>query len=210
MGGQVEVCEACGTEQIRYHSCRHRPCPKCQGRARAQWLKAEQALLLPVPYCHVVFTLPHQLNPLIRVNQRALYTLLFQAAAQTLQHFARDPKHLGAELGITAVLHTWGPTLTEPVHVHCIVTGGGLTAEGMQWRSWRRRFLFALTALSKLFRGKYRAGLSRLRAGQHLCFAGASAALADDKAWTTFLRQLQRVPPGSSTLSHPGAAQSKY
>ena len=101
LGGHVEVCEACGTEQISYNSCRNRHCPKCQGVARAKWLAAEQALLLPVPYFHVVFTLPHLLNPLVRVNQRALYGLLFRAAAQTLQSFARDPQHLGAELGIT-------------------------------------------------------------------------------------------------------------
>jgi hypothetical protein len=130
LGGHIEACEACGTERICYNSCRNRHCPKCQGRARAKWLAAEQTLLLPVPYFHVVFTLPHLLNPLIRVNQRALYNLLFQTAAQTLRAFARDPKHLGAELGITAVLHTWGQTLTEHVHVHCVVTGGGLTADG--------------------------------------------------------------------------------
>src|SRR5499426_103466 len=135
LGGHVEACERCGAEQISYNSCRNRHCPKCQGSARAKWLEAEQALLLPVPYFHVVFTLPHQLNPLVRVNQRALYGLLFQAVAQTLQQFARNPTHLGAELGITAVLHTWGQTLTEHVHVHCIVTGGGLSTEGTHWRS---------------------------------------------------------------------------
>src|SRR5262245_23706672 len=143
LGGHVEACERCGTEQISYNSCRNRHCPKCQGAARAKWLTAEQALLLPVPYFHVVFTLPQLLNPLVRVNQRALYNLLFQAAAQTLQEFARDPKHLGAELGLTAVLHTWGQTLTEHIHLHCIATGGGLTADGTQWRPSRRQFLFA-------------------------------------------------------------------
>jgi Putative transposase/Transposase zinc-binding domain len=191
LGGQVEVCTACGTEQIVYRSCRNRHCPKCQGRARAKWLAAEQALLLPVPYFHVVFTLPHALNPLVRVNQRALYNLLFRAAVQTLQTFARDPTHLGAELGITAVLHTWGQTLTEHVHVHCIVTGGGLTAEGTQWRPSHPRFLFAVPALSEVFRGKYLAGLRRLRRHHRLRFAGESAALAEDVAWTTFLGQLQ-------------------
>src|SRR5881397_4299253 len=181
LGGHVEACESCGTEQICYNSCRNRHCPKCQGSARAKWLAAEQALLLPVPYFHVVFTLPHQLNPLLRVNQRALYTLLFHAAAQTLQEFARDPTHLGAEIGITAVLHTWGQTLTEHVHVHCIVTGGGLNAEGMQWRQCRRRFLFAVQALSRVFRGKYLAGLSRLQAQRRLRFVGASAVLAEER-----------------------------
>jgi hypothetical protein len=108
LGGHVEQCLSCGTERICYDSCRNRHCPKCQGRARAKWLAAEQALLLPIPYFHVVFTLPHRLNPLIRVNHRLLYDLLFQTAAQTLQEFAQEPQHLGVELGITAVLHTWG------------------------------------------------------------------------------------------------------
>jgi hypothetical protein len=153
-------------------------------------LAAEQALLLPVPYFHLVFTLPHLLNPLIRVNQRTLYNLLFQAAAQTLQEFARDPKHLGAELGITAVLHTWGQILTEHIHVHCIVTGGGLSSKGTQWRPSHPRFLFAVTALSQVFRGKSLAALDRLRSAHRLTFAGTSAALAADAVWTVFLHQL--------------------
>jgi hypothetical protein len=148
-------------------------------------------LLLPVPYFHVVFTLPHTLNPLLRVNQRLLYHLLFQTATQTLQEFARDPHHLGAELGITAVLHTWGQTLTEHVHVHCIVTGGGLTADGARWRVGRHRFLFAVKAVSAVFRGKYLAGLRRLRRQQRLHFVGESAAWATEEAWTAWLSQLQ-------------------
>src|SRR6266849_7697216 len=194
LGGHVEACETCGTERISYDSCRNRHCPKCPGAARAKWLAAEQALLLPVPYFHLVFTLPHTLNPLVRVNQRALYHLLFQAATQTLQEFARDPQHLGAELGITAVLHTWGQTLTEHIHVHCIVTGGGLSAAGTQWRPSPPRFLFAVPALSQVFRGKYLAGLRRLRRHHRLRFAGESATLAADEAWTTFLRQVQARP----------------
>jgi hypothetical protein len=194
LGGHIEVCEACGTEQISYNSCRNRHCPKCQGAARTKWLAAEEALLLPVPYFHVVFTLPHLLNPLIRVNQRTLYNLLFQTVVRTLRQFARDPKHLGAELGITAVLHTWGQTLTEHIHVHCIVTGGGLTAEGTQWRPSHPRFLFAVAALSQVFRGKYLAGLRRLRAKHRLHFAGESAALAEPEAWQVFLGQLQDRP----------------
>lgn len=191
LGGHVEVCEACGTEQISYNSCRNRHCPKCQGAARAKWLAAEEALLLPVPYFHVVFTLPHLLNPLIRVNQRALYNLLFQTVARTLRKFARDPQHLGAELGITAVLHTWGQTLTEHIHVHCIVTGGGLTADGTQWRPSHPRFLFAVEALSQVFRGKYLAGLRRLQAKHRLHFAGESTELVAEEAWEAFLSQLQ-------------------
>jgi hypothetical protein len=191
LGGHVEVCEACGTEQISYNSCRNRHCPKCQGAARAKWLAAEQALLLPVPYFHVVFTLPHLLNPLIRVNQRPLYNLLFQVATQTLQEFARAPQHLGAELGITAVLHTWSQQLTEHVHVHCVVTGGGLSAEGTQWCAGRHRFLFPVKALSTVFRGKYLAGLRGLRSQHKLHFAGESAEWAAEEAWARFLRQLQ-------------------
>jgi hypothetical protein len=127
----------------------------------------------------------------VRVNQRALYHLLFQAATQTLQEFARDPQHLGAELGITAVLHTWGQTLTEHIHVHCVVTGGGLSADGTRWRAGRRRFLFAVKALSQVFRGKYLAGLRRLRSQHQLTFAGESAEWVAEEAWTKFLHQLQ-------------------
>jgi len=190
-GGHVEVCEACGTERVCSDSCRNRHCPKCQGAARAKWLAAEQALLLPVPYCHLVFTLPHTLNPLVRVNQRALYHLLFQAATPTRQEFARDPQHLGAELGITAGLHTWGQTLTEHIHGHCVVTGGGLSAEGTRWRAGRRRFLFAVKALSQVFRGKYLAGLRRLRSQHQLTVAGESAEWVAAEAGPKFLHQFQ-------------------
>jgi len=194
LGGHVEQCISCGTERVCYDSCRNRHCPKCQGSARAKWLTAEQALLLPIPYFHVVFTLPHQLNPLIRVNQRCLYDLLFQTAAQTLQEFARDPTHLGAEIGITAVLHTWGQTLTEHVHVHCVVTGGGLSLDGTQWRACQHRFLFAVKALGQVFRGKYLAGLQRLRRQQRLTFAGESVAFSEEAAWTILQQQLSTKP----------------
>src|SRR2546426_11469754 len=121
LGGHVEGCDACGHTRIAYNSCRDRHCPKCQGAARAKWMAAEQAMLLPVEYFHVVFTLPHALHPLLRLNRRLLYGLLFRTAAATLLTFARNPTHLGAEPGITMVLHTWGQTLTEHVHVHCVV-----------------------------------------------------------------------------------------
>jgi hypothetical protein len=194
LGGHVEHCVSCGAERVCYDSCRNRHCPKCQGSARAKWLAAEQALLLPIPYFHVVFTLPHQLNPLIRVNQRVLYNLLFQTAAQTLQEFARDPNHLGAEIGITAVLHTWGQTLTAHVHVHCVVTGGGLSPDGTQWRACQHRFLFAVKALGQVFRGKYLAGLQRLRSQQRLTFAGESVAFSEEAAWTILQQQLSTKP----------------
>jgi hypothetical protein len=194
LGGHVEQCLSCGTERVCYDSCRNRHCPKCQGSARAKWLAAEQALLLPIPYFHVVFTLPPQLNPLLRVNPRLLYDLLFQTASQTLQEFARDPQHLGAEIGITAVLHTWGQTLTEHVHVHCVVTGGGLSPDGTQWRACPRRFLFAVKARGTVFRGKYLAGLERLRTQQQLTFAGESAAWAEDAPWNSLRQHLYAKP----------------
>ena len=133
LGGHVEQCESCSYRRIAYHSCRNRHCPKCQGKERARWMAAEQAMLLPVPYFHVVFTLPHALNPLIRVNRRRLYGLLFRIAARTLRTFALDPRHLGAEPAITMVLHTWSQTLEEHVHVHCVVSGGGLAPDGRSW-----------------------------------------------------------------------------
>jgi len=139
LGGHVEGCDACGHTRIAYNSCRNRHCPKCQGQQRAKWMAAEQAMLLPTEYFHVVFTLPHALAPLIRVNPRELYGLLFRAAAATLLAFARDPKHLGGEPAITMVLHTWGQTLTEHAHVHCVVSGGGLNADACRWQSTKHR-----------------------------------------------------------------------
>jgi len=191
LGGHVEACDACGARRVAYNSCRNRNCPKCQARARAKWVAAQQALLLPIEYFHVVFTLPHALNTLARVNPRRLYALLFHAAAATLQCFARDPQHLGAELGITAVLHTWGQNLSQHIHVHCVVSGGGLSLDGQHWVSTRRGFLFPVRALSRVFRGKFLAGLRQLRTRGLLKFAGDSAALADEHAWTDWLRTLR-------------------
>ena len=135
LGGHVEQCERCAYRRVAYNSCRNRHCPKCQGKERAQWMAAEQALLLPVPYFHVVFTLPHALTPLIRANRRILLGLLFRIVARTLTTFARDPRHLGAEPAVTMVLHTWGQTLQEHYHVHCVVSGGGLSLDGRSWIS---------------------------------------------------------------------------
>jgi len=192
LGGHIEACDACGTRRVAYNSCRNRHCPKCQGAARAKWVAAQHAQLLPIEYFHVVFTLPHALNALARGNPRRLYALLFHAAAATLQCFARDPRHLGAELGVTAVLHTWGQNLSQHLHVHCVVTGGGLTADGQQWVSTRRGFLFPVRALSRVFRGKFLAGLRTLRVRGLLHLAGDnSAALADEPGWTEWLRALR-------------------
>jgi len=187
----VEACDACGARQVTYNSCRNRHCPKCQGGERAKWLAAQQAALLPVEYFHIVFTLPHALNALVRVNPRRLYALLFRAAAATLQCFAHDPRHLGAELGVTAVLHTWGQNLSQHVHLHCVVTGGGLTPDGQHWVSARAGFLFPVRALSKMFRGKFLAGLRQLRAQNTLRFAGDSTRLAGEPAWHAWLQELR-------------------
>jgi len=191
LGGHVEACDACGARQVAYNSCRNRNCPKCQGGERAKWLASQQAALLPVEYFHIVFTLPHALNALVRVNPRRLYALLFRAAAATLQSFARDPRRLGVELGVTAVLHTWGQNLTQHVHLHCVVTGGGLTLDGQRWVSARAGFLFPVRGLSKVFRGKFLAGLSRLRPRNALRFVGDSAPLAGDHCWTSWLQDLR-------------------
>jgi Putative transposase/Transposase zinc-binding domain len=199
LGGHVEQCEDCAYQRIAYNSCRNRHCPKCQGKERARWMAAEQALLLPVPYFHVVFTLPHALNPLIRVNRRRLYGLLFRLVARTLRTFALDPHHLGAELAVTMVLHTWGQTLREHAHVHCVVSGGGLSLDGRTWVSLpkgktkrRRPFLFDVTALSRVFRGKFIAALTRARRRGTLRYLGQSAALAAPGPWETLIATLWR------------------
>jgi len=195
LGGHVEGCDTCGHTRIAYNSCRNRHCPKCQGQQRAKWMAAEQAMLLPTEYFHVVFTLPHALTPLIRVNPRELYGLLFRAAAATLLAFARDPKHLGGEPAITMVLHTWGQTLTEHAHVHCVVSGGGLSADACSWQSTKRHgFLFPVKALSKMFRGKCLAALDRLQRTGALRLAGQSTRFSEASTWVQLLADLRRTP----------------
>ena len=194
LGGHVEGCDACGHRRIAYNSCRNRHGPKCQSPQRAQWMAAEQAMRLPTEYFHLVFTLPQALTPLIRGNPRALYGLLFRAAAATLLAFARDPKHLGGEPAITMVLHTWGQTLTEHAHVHCVVSGGGLSADAGSWQSTQRRgFLFPVKALSKMFRGKYLAALARLPRTGALRLAGQSAHLSEAGPWLQLLAARHRT-----------------
>jgi hypothetical protein len=192
LGGHLEQCAACGTTRPAYNSCRNRHCPKCESMAQAAWRDAQQALLLPIPYFHVVFTLPHELNALLRANPRRGYAILFQAVAATLKTFARDPRHLGAEIGVTAVLHTWSQTLVDHVHLHCIVTGGGLHPDGTRWRrSKGRRYLFPVAALAALFRGKFLARLAAARRRGRLIFTGQSAPLGDPRAWEALLTRLR-------------------
>lgn len=196
LGGHRESCAHCDYERYAYNSCRNRHCPKCQFLAKAQWLEARQAELLPVGYFHTVFTLPHQLNPLILAhhqNQRAILNLLFQAAADTLLEFGRN--NLGGTLGATLVLHTWDQQLRPHFHVHGLVPGGVLSCDGQQWLPARRRFLFPVRALSKVFRGKFVDGLHRLFATGALTYPAALPGVADlahEETFRSLCAQLRR------------------
>jgi hypothetical protein len=172
LGGHVEACDACGHRQIAYNSCRNRHCPKCQAAATARWLERERDYLLPVPYSHVVFTLPRELAPLALQNPRVAYGLLFQAASQTLLQIAADERHLGALIGFVAILHTWGQTLLHHPHLHCLVPAGGLAPDGSRWISCRTRFFLPVDVLGALFRGKYLALLKRSFEKGKLSFQG--------------------------------------
>ena len=190
LGGHRYRCQQCGKSHFVPHSCRNRHCPLCQGQAAHQWLQQQQGSLLPVPYFHLVFTLPHDLNPLIQQNQRALYNLLFAAVSQTLLQFGQN--RWGVQLGITAVLHTWSQTLLDHYHLHCIVTGGGLSAEGSRWVGAPAHFLFATKALSLVFRGKFCSGLQQLYADKELQFHGQLASLAQPRVFQQLMRQATR------------------
>jgi hypothetical protein len=192
LGGHVEGCAACGYQRIAYNSCRDRHCPKCQGQQRAAWLETRLDRLLPIAYFHVVFTLPDILNPLLLRNPAVLYTLLFQAASQTLLQLAADPKWLGAQIGLTAILHTWGQNLLFHPHLHCVVTGGGLTPDGQQWRATREDFFLPVRVLARLFRGKFLAGLRELHDAGRLSLEGRVAALADPAVFRRWLTPLYR------------------
>ena len=190
LGGHRYWCQDCEQTHFVPHSCRNRHCPVCQGQAARAWLEQQEAALLPVPYFHLVFTLPHALNPLIRQNQRALYRLLFDAASQTLLEFGQN--RFGAQVGITAVLHTWSQTLLDHYHLHCIATGGGLTPEGSRWVPAPPHYLFPVTALSVVFRGKFSAGLQQLYAEGGLEFHGQLAPLAGRRAFQGLMREATR------------------
>lgn len=183
LGGHIDQCDGCGHERPSYNSCRDRHCPKCQGPQRHAWVQQRLSRLLPVPYFHVVFTLPDEINPILLRNPRRGYAMLFAAAAQTLQELASDPKRLGADIAITAVLHTWGQDLRFHPHLHCVVSGGGLAPDGQSWIAGRERYFLPVRVLAKLFRGKFLAALDGARKNKQLDMGGPCAELADDAAW---------------------------
>ena len=192
LGGHLDKCVGCGHQAISFNSCRNRHCPKCQGNARAKWLAACSAELLPVPYFHVVFTLPHDLSAIALQNKRLLYDLLYRTSAATMLEMARDPKHLGADIGFLGVLHTWGQNLEHHPHVHYIVPAGGLALDGSRWIDSSRRFFLPVYALSRVLRGKFVAGLKQLNEEEELQFHGSQQYLAAPGGFSNFLRQLFR------------------
>ena len=215
LGGHVAACTKCGHQHIAYNSCRNRHCPKCQGAAARDWMLARIEDLLPVEYFHVVFTLPAQIADIAFQNKAAVYGLLFKASAQTLLTIAADPKHLGARIGMTAVLHTWGSAMTHHPHVHVIVPGGGLSPDGTRWIACRPGFFLPVKVLSRLFRRLFLEGLVRLHragklrffgdlsaSGRPRCLRGPSRAAAQDRLGRLRQATLRR-PRGRAGLSQP-------
>jgi Putative transposase/Transposase zinc-binding domain len=199
LGGHVRRCGRCGHEAIAYNSCRNRHCPKCQGSRTAAWLQREASWLLPVDYYHVVFTLPPAVADIVWQNQRRGYTLLFRAAQQALREVAANPKHLGASVGLLAVPHTWGQDLHYHPHLHVVATGGGLACDAggalaspPRWVACRPGFFLPVRVLSRVYRGKFLAGLRRLHAAGALTFHGDRAALAEPAAFAAWLREQGR------------------
>jgi hypothetical protein len=193
LGGHVARCEKCAHIQISYNSCRNRYCPKCQGAMAKQWLAAREADLLPTPYYHVVFTLPAAIADIAYQNKAVIYDLLFKASAETLTTIAADPKHLGARVGITSVLHIWGSALTHHPHVHIIVPGGGISLDGERWVACRPGFFLPVRVLSRLFRRLFLEKLIAVHQTGHLKFFGGHVALADTQAFATYLAPLRRA-----------------
>ena len=194
LGGHVLRCEndACGHTAIAYNSCRNRHCPKCQGAAAREWMTQREAELLPVPYFHIVFTLPSAIGGIAYQNKAVIYDLLFKASAETMLTIAADPKHLGARIAITSVLHTWASAMTHHPHVHMIVPGGGIALDRSRWLAKRPDFFLPVRVLAKLFRRRMIEKLIAAHAAGQLAFYGPHAALADAKAFATYLAPLKR------------------
>jgi hypothetical protein len=193
LGGHVAACDDCGHIHVAYNSCRNRHCPKCQGAAARDWLAARRAELLPVPYFHVVFTLPAAIAAIAYHNKAHVYGILFRAASETLLTIAADPRHLGARIGITAVLHTWGSAMTHHPHLHCIVPGGGLSPDGKQWISCRPGFFLPVRVLSRLFRRLFLDKLAAAHRDGSLRFFGEHVGLADPDQFAAYLAPLRKI-----------------
>jgi hypothetical protein len=192
LGGHVEQCDACGHQRVWYNSCRNRHCPKCQSLARAQWLEDRRCELLTTRYFHVVFTLPEEIAEIAGQNKAVVYGILFRAAAETLRTIGADPKHLGAELGFFAVLHTWGQVLLHHPHLHCVVAGGGLSADGSRWIACRPNFFLPVRVLARLFRRLFLEYLEKAFDADKLSLFGALASLRDRRGFQRHLRPARK------------------
>jgi hypothetical protein len=208
LDGHVLHCQSCEHDEIAYNSCRNRHCPKCQGAAARRWLEARQTELLPVDYYHVVFTLPAPIGAIAYTNKAVIYRLLFEVAAETLRTIAADPKHLGAQIGATLVLHTWGSALTHHPHVHGIVPGGGLSLDGERWVSCKPGFFLPVRVLSRLFRRRFLEELDKVQRTGQLQFFGEYAQLTDAAAfadWLTPMRNCEWVVYAKRPFAGPAA-----
>jgi hypothetical protein len=190
LGGHVEMCDGCHDAKVSYNSCRNRNCPKCGNVKKEQWMLDRTCELLPVPYFHTVFTVPHELNPLFLANQKVMYSLLFKAASETLTKLALNPKFLGAQIGVTMVLHSWGQNLSFHPHVHCIVPGGGLSPSGCSFVRSKKTFFIPVKVLSKVFRGKFLYFLKQAFVEEKLRFAGQSLPYAEEASFQSLIDSL--------------------
>jgi len=190
LGGHKDRCDSCGHIEISYNSCRNRHCPKCQTLQKERWIEARGEDLLPIQYFHVVFTIPSELNALVIMNQKVMYDLLFRSVSETLMELSVNPKHLGARIGFMGVLHTWGQNLMDHPHVHCVVTGGGLSSEGTHWVSCREKFFIPVRVMSALFRGKFLSHLKGVFESGGLIFPGSIGHLSDPHAFEISRRRL--------------------
>ena len=192
LGGHRDQCVGCGYQEIKFHSCRNRHCPKCQVNAREKWLRKRRQELLPIGYFHTVFSVPHQLIPLMWQNKKLLFSLLFQATGSTLLEVAADPKRLGAEIGFLCILHTWGQTLNRHPHIHCVAPGGGLSLDRTRWISSHPRFFLPVKVLSSVFRDKFLEGLRQAHLANELRFYGDCEKLSDSQTFTAFIDELSK------------------
>jgi hypothetical protein len=190
LGGHKDKCDSCGHIEISYNSCRNRHCPKCQTLQKEKWIEARNEDLLPIQYFHVVFTIPSELNPLVIMNQKVMYDLMFHSVSETLMELSANPKHLGARIGFMSVLHTWGQNLMDHPHIHCVVTGGGLSLDGDRWVSCRKGFFIPVRVMSALFRGKLLASIKNAFEAGDFIFPGGISHLKEPHVFERLRRQL--------------------